>query len=196
MIDEQKEKEALAYNEDQIQILEGLEPVRRRPGMYIGSTSESGLHHLVYEIVDNAIDEALAGFCDEIQVEILEDGACLVRDNGRGAGDHASGTGAVGRQTSIQPREAEAVSSSAIVRQIALLLLPHAGYTVSNLCRETSRYTRTFSGTAKGQTPPTAWPTRRSASSGGISAESTVSRGLAASESGERRTAGFRCGIS
>ena len=84
MIDEIKEKEALAYNEDQIQILEGLEPVRRRPGMYIGSTSESGLHHLVYEIVDNAIDEALAGFCDEIQVEILEDGACLVRDNGRG----------------------------------------------------------------------------------------------------------------
>ena len=72
------------YNADDIQVLEGLEAVRKRPGMYIGSTGPRGLHHLVYEIVDNSIDEALAGFCTHIETEILPGNVITVRDNGRG----------------------------------------------------------------------------------------------------------------
>lgn len=81
------------YNDDAIQILEGLEAVRKRPGMYIGSTDQRGLHHLIYEIVDNSVDEALSGFADHIKVTILQDGSVKVEDNGRGlpTGLHASG---------------------------------------------------------------------------------------------------------
>ena len=73
-----------AYNADSITVLEGLEAVRKRPGMYIGGVSVSGLNHLVYEIVDNAVDEHLAGFCNHIEVTLENDGSVTVKDSGRG----------------------------------------------------------------------------------------------------------------
>lgn len=84
------------YDADSITVLEGLEAVRKRPGMYIGSVSTKGLNHLIYEIVDNAVDEHLAGFCTEIHVTLEKDGSATISDNGRGVpvGMHAKGVSA------------------------------------------------------------------------------------------------------
>ena len=79
-----KKPEQETYGADSIKILEGLEAVRKRPGMYIGSTGRRGLHHLIWEVVDNAVDEAMAGYADQVDVRLLDDGSVEVRDNGRG----------------------------------------------------------------------------------------------------------------
>ncbi|MBU1132820.1 DNA topoisomerase IV subunit B, partial [Patescibacteria group bacterium] len=79
-----KKSNSEAYGAEQIQVLEGLDPVKKRPGMYIGSTGQEGLHHLVTEIINNSMDEAIAGHADRILVEFNKDGSCSIYDNGRG----------------------------------------------------------------------------------------------------------------
>ena len=84
MLKEKKSKKTSGYTSENITVLEGLEPVRKRPGMYIGSTGETGLHHLIWEVVDNAVDEAMAGHASKVGVLIQKDGGVTVVDNGRG----------------------------------------------------------------------------------------------------------------
>lgn len=84
MADKKPKSKSAAYGAEQIQVLEGLDPVRKRPGMYIGNTAEAGLHHLIWEVVDNSIDEAMAGHCDTIKIKLLPDSTVSVEDNGRG----------------------------------------------------------------------------------------------------------------
>ena len=88
--------ENISYGADSIQVLEGLEAVRKIPGMYIGRTSLRGLNHLIYEILDNSVDEYLAGYCDKIWITLEKDGSCTVKDNGRGipVGMHEKGISA------------------------------------------------------------------------------------------------------
>ena len=125
------------YDASEIQVLEGLEAVRKRPGMYIGSTSSSGLHHLVYEIVDNAIDEALAGYCTDILVQINEGNTITVVDNGRGIPVD------IQAQTSIPSSTPAASSAAAATRSPAASTAWAPAWSTPSPSGSPSRYTGT-----------------------------------------------------
>lgn len=111
------------YNADSITVLEGLEAVRKRPGMYIGGVGTKGLNHLIYEIIDNAVDEHLAGFCSSVWVTLEADGSCTVRDNGRGipVGLH---------KRAYQPPESYCPPFMLAVNSITTLIRPAEDFTV------------------------------------------------------------------
>ncbi|MGH7566774.1 MAG: ATP-binding protein, partial [Gemmatimonadota bacterium] len=113
---ERNAQAAREYSAEKIQVLQGLQAVRKRPGMYIGSTGPRGLHHLVYEVVDNAVDEAMAGYCDEISVMIETDNAIRVEDNGRGF------------PVDIHPTEKKPVVEVAMTSLHAVGMFDHGSY--------------------------------------------------------------------
>ena len=119
---EDKKKKNPEYGAKAIKVLEGLEAVRKRPAMYIGSTGISGLHHLVYEVIDNSVDEALAGVCDHIKVILHEDNSCSIEDNGRGI-----------------PVDIHAREILKIRDQLNHILARHTGQPVEKIAEDTER---------------------------------------------------------
>ena len=121
---------AESYGAKDITVLEGLEAVRKRPGMYIGSTGPSGLHHLVYEVVDNSVDEAMAGYCTHIDIVLLPDGGCEVIDNGRGIPVEVKPE--YGRSAADRPYSG--LMSVGMPRPLSITSQPPSGNNVMSMC--------------------------------------------------------------
>jgi len=135
----QTKKAQNEYGADQITILEGLEAVRKRPGMYIGSTGERGLHHLIWEVVDNSVDEAMAGYATQVDVRLLDDGGVEVRDNGRGipVAMHATGVPTVDVvMTQLHAGASSAAKTAATTSAVACTA---SAFRWSTPCRSCSR---------------------------------------------------------